>query len=111
LSTGEASKLIQEQPKKTTVIQVKEEEQKTDQFRACEFSKDRPASCSRNLGFPFLKDPANNLGFFAAERLAGRPQIDETGRRQKRSSMKRGEMMEEEKKRRKRDMDGKRRCR
>jgi hypothetical protein len=58
-----------------------------------------------------LKDPANNLGFFAAERLAGRPQIDETGRRQKRSSMKRGEMMEEEKKRRKRDMDGKRRCR
>jgi len=40
-----------------------------------------------------LKDPIDNLGFLAAERPAGRPQIDETGRRQKRSSTKRGEMM------------------
>ncbi|KXG37984.1 hypothetical protein SORBI_3001G162600, partial [Sorghum bicolor] len=54
--------------------------------------------------------PTDSLGFLAAERPAGRPQIDETGRRQKRSSTKRGEMMEE-KKRRKRDMDGKGRCR
>jgi len=56
LSTGEASKVIQEQTKKTTVIQVKEEEQKTDQFRACEFSKDRPAWLLLALGilvFPF----------------------------------------------------------
>jgi hypothetical protein len=41
LSTGENSEvIIQEQTKKTTVIQVKEEEQETDQFGAYGFSRD-----------------------------------------------------------------------